>query len=65
MHLTFGHKAKFVAPIMITSKMTTFSNVIRPKELIFLKYQKFKIAQNVNKSSEVPLKLFPSQLQNF
>ena len=33
MHLTFGHKARFIAPVMTTSKKPIFSNVIRPKEL--------------------------------
>ena len=40
MHLTFGHKARFIAPVMTTSKMTTFWNVIGPKELMYcLKHQ--------------------------
>ena len=33
MHLTFGHKTRVIAPIMTTSKMTTFWNVLRPKGL--------------------------------
>ena len=33
MHLALGGKARFIAPILTTFKMTNFSNVIRAKEL--------------------------------
>ena len=33
MHLRFDCKTRFIGPVMTTSKMTTFSNVARLKEL--------------------------------
>ena len=32
MHLALGRKARFIAPILTTFKMTNFLNVIRAKE---------------------------------
>ena len=37
MHLALGRKARFIAPILTTFKMNNFSNVIRAKELSFVK----------------------------